>query len=68
LTPLHIACIHGNVNAVKFLKEYDVDVESKSMLERTPTDEALYYKHFSCVLEMFYKKPNVEFTNNRQFA
>lgn len=56
LTPLHIACILGNANAVKFLLDFSVNVNSESKIGRTPLDEALFYKHFSCVIELMKKQ------------
>lgn len=56
LTPLHIACILGNAKAVKFLLDFSVNVNSESKIGRTPLDEALFYKHFSCVIELMKKQ------------
>lgn len=56
LTPLHIACIQGNANAVKFILDFGVNVDSESKIGRTPLDEALFYKHFTCVIELMKKQ------------
>lgn len=56
LTPLHIACIEGNANAVKFILDFGVNVDSESKIGRTPLDEALFYKHFTCVIELMKKQ------------
>lgn len=59
LTPLHIACILGNAKAVKFLLDFDVNVNSESKIGRTPLDEALFYKHFTCVIELMKKQVKI---------
>ena len=56
LTPLHIACIQGNANVVKFILDFGVNVDSESKIGRTPLDEALFYKHFTCVIELMKKQ------------
>lgn len=56
LTPLHIACIQGNAKAVKFILDFGVNVDSESKIGRTPLDEALFYKHFTCVIELMKKQ------------
>lgn len=59
LTPLHIACIQGNAKAVKFLLKYGVNVDSESKVGRTPLDEALFYKHFTCVIELMKRQVKI---------
>ena len=49
LTPLHIACIQGNTDAVKFLLNYDIEVNVKSDVGKTPIDEALLYNYVDCM-------------------
>ena len=48
LTPLHIACIQGNKEAIKFLLQYNVDINAKSDRGRTPIEEALTYDYKDC--------------------
>ena len=59
LTPLHIACIQGNAKAVKFLLDFGVNVDSESKVGRTPLDEALFYKHFTCVIELMKRQVKI---------
>ena len=59
LTPLHIACIQGNTKAVKFLLDLGVNVDSESKVGRTPLDEALFYKHFTCVIELMKRQVKI---------
>ena len=52
LTPLHIACIQGNVEAVKLFIEFGVDIDVKSKVGRTPLHEAMFYGNSECVREL----------------
>lgn len=49
LTPLHIACIIGNVKIVRFLISCGADIDAKSMVGRSPIYEAVYYGNIDCV-------------------
>ena len=59
LTPLHIACIQGNITALRFLLKYNVDVNVESNIGRTALDEALFYKYFNCVIELMKKEVRI---------
>ena len=59
LTPLHIACIQGNITALRFLLKYNVDVNVESNIGRTALDEALFYKHFNCVIELMKQEVHI---------
>ena len=59
LTPLHIACIQGNITALRFLLKYNVDVNVESNIGRTALDEALFYKYFNCVIELMKKEVHI---------
>lgn len=65
LTPLHIACIQGNSRSVRFLLDLGVDVNPESNMGRTPLDEALFYKHFKCVIELMKNKVKLEKINRK---
>lgn len=49
LTPLHIACIEGNAEGVKYLLNLNVDIHVKSKVGRTALQEAVYYGHKKCI-------------------
>lgn len=67
LTPLHIACIQGNINAIKFLLEYDVKIDVKSDMGNTPIDEALFYDYFDC-MDILLCKESKEFSSSEDMA
>lgn len=58
ITPLHISCIQGNLQGTKLLLNFDVDVEVLSLSKRTALDEALFYRHFNCAIEIMIYKEN----------
>ena len=49
LTPLHIACIEGNQEGVKYLLNLNVNIHVKSKIGRTPLQEAVFYGHKNCI-------------------
>lgn len=69
LKPLHIACILGNHNAVRFLLGYKIDIDSKSFVGKSPLDEALENKNFNCAIEILNKKPktHIKFRKKSEF-
>ena len=52
LTPLHLACIQGSLNAVKFLVRLGVNINSTSKIGRTPVQECIFYGHDDCMDEL----------------
>lgn len=69
LKPLHIACIIGNVNAVKFILEYAIETDSVSFIGKTALDEAMDNKNFQCAIEILNKKPktHIKFKRKSEF-
>lgn len=61
LTPLHIACIEGNSEGVKYLLDYNVNIHVKSRVGRTPLQEAVYYGHKKCIILL--SKPKQKLRN-----
>jgi len=52
LTPLHLACIQGSLNAVKFLVKLGVDINATSKIGRTPVQECIFHGHVDCMDEL----------------
>lgn len=55
LTPLHIACIQGNYEAVTYLLKNKANRNIKSDIGRIPLDEAIFYGHKKCISALLIK-------------
>ena len=44
-TPLHIACVEGNAEAVKFLLQHGASTQVKDRFMRSPLDDAIKFRH-----------------------
>ncbi|CAH3040637.1 unnamed protein product [Porites lobata] len=44
-TPLHIACMEGNTEAVKFLLEHGASTQVKDRFKSSPLDDAIKFRH-----------------------
>lgn len=44
-TPLHIACMEGNSEAVKFLLEHGASTQVKDRFQSSPLDDAIKFRH-----------------------
>ncbi len=49
LTPLHIACIEGNIEGIRYLLNLNVDIYALSKMGKTPLQEAVFYGHKDCI-------------------
>lgn len=44
-TPLHIACVEGNTEAVKFLLQHGASTQVKDRFKCSPLDDAIKFRH-----------------------
>ncbi|KAK6054559.1 glutaminase [Cooperia oncophora] len=70
-TPLHVAASEGDLNMVKFLVNVaKVDVDARDRWDRSPLDDARFFKHAACVefLERAVARPEARRTQSLSSA
>ena len=62
-TPLHLACVHGQLNVAKLLVEHGADTNAQDLENNTPTHYSAMYGHADMVTWLLEQKPDIFVTN-----